>query len=96
MLTSLNTIPNIMSSISSISRFLIMSGQPTRNYSSLKALKSKNWFLLRHGFGNWNDIADFIGTNKSREDVEEHYQNIYLGGKDYMPVRMSWVRMFQS
>jgi len=36
------------------------------------------FLLYRHGFGNWGDIADFIGTNKSREDVEEHYQHIYL------------------
>ena len=25
--------------------------------------------LLRHGFGNWSEIADFIGTGKTREDI---------------------------
>lgn len=40
----------------------------------------------RHGFGNWGEIADFIGSNKTREDVEDHYQHIYLGGVDFLPV----------
>jgi hypothetical protein len=40
----------------------------------------------RHGFGNWDDISDFIGTNKSREEVEQHYQTIYLQGENFLPV----------
>ena len=51
--------------------------------------------LLRHGFGNWNDIADFIGTNKSREEVEEHYQTVYLGAPNYIPVPMLGFRICQ-
>lgn len=25
--------------------------------------------LEKHGFGNWSEIAEFMGTNKTREEV---------------------------
>ncbi|EGV64092.1 hypothetical protein CANTEDRAFT_104789 [Yamadazyma tenuis ATCC 10573] len=34
------------------------------------------------GLGNWADIADHIG-NRSKEEVGEHYNKIYLESKDY-------------
>ncbi len=34
--------------------------------------------LERFGFGNWNDIADHIGTDKTKDDVERHYEDFYL------------------
>ena len=43
-------------------------------------------FMSRHGFGNWSEIAEFIGTNKTREDVEEHYVTYFLESPDFMPV----------
>jgi len=41
---------------------------------------------FRHGFGNWVDIADFIGNNKSPEEVEEHYQQVYIKTSSFLPV----------
>ena len=34
------------------------------------------------GLGNWADIADHIG-NRSKEEVKQHYYDIYLDSKDY-------------
>lgn len=42
-----------------------------------------------HGFGNWSDIADTIGTGKTREEVEEHYQRIFLEDASFIPVLFS-------
>ncbi|KRX06785.1 Homeodomain protein [Pseudocohnilembus persalinus] len=43
--------------------------------------------LERFGFGNWQEIADHIGTEKSKEEVEDHYEQVYLkqGQPDYLP-----------
>ena len=30
--------------------------------------------LERFGFGNWNDIAEHIGNDKTKEEVEKHYE----------------------
>jgi hypothetical protein len=44
--------------------------------------------LERFGFGNWNDIAEHIGTDKTKEDVEKHYEEFYLSQdkKTFLPV----------
>lgn len=42
--------------------------------------------IFRHGFGNWNEIADYIDTNKTREDVERHYSEIFLSSPGFLPV----------
>lgn len=34
------------------------------------------------GLGNWQDVADHVG-NRSREEVAQHYQVIYLNSSDY-------------
>lgn len=34
--------------------------------------------LEKFGFGNWNSIAEAIGTDKTKEDVEQHYEEMYL------------------
>lgn len=34
--------------------------------------------LEKHGFGNWGDITDCIGTGKTREEVERHYHFVHL------------------
>ncbi len=34
--------------------------------------------LEKFGFGNWNDITDHISTNKTKLDVQNHYEHIYL------------------
>lgn len=34
-----------------------------------------------YGLGNWSDIADHIG-NRTKEEVEEHYQSVFVEGKD--------------
>lgn len=34
------------------------------------------------GLGNWADISDHIG-NRSKEEVAQHYTDIYLNSKDY-------------
>ena len=54
-------------SINLTSLFSIISELQTKNFFFLKNSKSKRW-LWRNGFGNWNDIANFIGFNNNRED----------------------------
>lgn len=45
-------------------------------------------FLIdRHYFGNWADIAKHIDTDKSPEDVENHYLKFYIEAEDSMPVK---------
>lgn len=38
--------------------------------------------LERFGFGNWEQIAEQIATDKTAEDVEKHYEEIYLQGDE--------------
>ena len=42
--------------------------------------------LEKFGFGNWNDITDHISTNKSKDEIQNHYEQIYLGQISYLPV----------
>ncbi len=42
--------------------------------------------MNRHGFGNWSEIAEFIGNGKTREDVEEHYTDVYVKADNFLPV----------
>lgn len=41
--------------------------------------------LEKYGFGNWTDISEHIGTDKSPDDVFAHYEKIYIASKDYLP-----------
>ena len=41
--------------------------------------------LEKCGFGNWNDIAELIGTDKTKDDVEKHYEKYYLAQKKNLP-----------
>ena len=34
--------------------------------------------LEKKGFGNWADIAEMMGSDKTKEDLEKHYDEIYL------------------
>jgi len=34
--------------------------------------------LERKGFGNWQDIAEMIGPEKTKEEIEKHYDDVYL------------------
>ena len=34
--------------------------------------------LEKKGFGNWADIAEMMGGEKTKEELEEHYDEIYL------------------
>jgi transcriptional adapter 2-alpha len=34
----------------------------------------------RKGFGNWQDIAEMIATDKNKEEIEKHYDDVYLSG----------------
>jgi len=34
--------------------------------------------LENFGFGNWDNIAEHIGTKKTKEEVEKHYNDFYL------------------
>ena len=43
--------------------------------------------LERHGFGNWNEIAEHIGTDKTKEEVERHYEDVYLSSENFMPTQ---------
>lgn len=41
--------------------------------------------LEKFGFGNWNDIGEHIGTDKTGEEVMHHYERIYLRTDDFLP-----------
>ena len=41
--------------------------------------------LEKFGFGNWVDIAEHLATDKTPEDVMNHYEKIYMGGKNFLP-----------
>jgi len=41
--------------------------------------------LEKYGFGNWPDIAEHIATDKTAEDVMNHYERVYINGKDFLP-----------
>lgn len=41
--------------------------------------------LEKFGFGNWADISEHLGTDKTPDDVQAHYEKIYLSNKDFMP-----------
>lgn len=45
--------------------------------------------FCRHGFGNWSEIAEFMGTSKTREEVEHHYTTVYLESPNFIPVPIS-------
>jgi len=36
--------------------------------------------IQKFGFGNWQDIAEHLGT-KTAIEIESHYENIYLSGR---------------
>jgi len=44
--------------------------------------------LERFGFGNWADISDHMASNKTKEEVEQHYDQIYLKKEfGFLPVK---------
>jgi hypothetical protein len=61
----------------------------TRRTPALRRTRVVKNVPCRHGFGNWTDIADFIGSDKTREDVEGHYQAIFLDHPNFIPVLSS-------
>jgi hypothetical protein len=45
--------------------------------------------IATQGFGNWKKIAEVVGT-RSKEEVEEHYNSVYIQSKDWpLPVSSS-------
>lgn len=43
--------------------------------------------IASHGLGNWKKIAELIGT-RTKEDVEEHYNSVYVESPDWPFPRM--------
>lgn len=41
--------------------------------------------LERHGFGNWNEISEQIGTDKTPADVEKHYEDVFISAPNFIP-----------
>lgn len=39
--------------------------------------------LEKYGVGNWKAIADFLGSNKTAKQIEEHYWQLYMGIQGY-------------
>jgi transcriptional adapter 2-alpha len=37
--------------------------------------------LEKKGFGNWQDIAEMLGGEKTQEEIAQHYDDIILSGK---------------
>lgn len=43
-----------------------------------------------YGLGSWADIADHIGGYRNKEEVRDHYKNIYLDSPNFpLPIRAS-------
>lgn len=41
-----------------------------------------------YGLGNWADIADHIGSYRTKEEVQEHYHKVFLESPNFpLPVR---------
>ncbi|KAI9601479.1 hypothetical protein H4Q26_001299 [Puccinia striiformis f. sp. tritici PST-130] len=36
-----------------------------------------------YGLGNWSDIADHVGNGRTKEEVERHYLDVFIGSDDY-------------
>ncbi|EGR34073.1 transcriptional adapter 2, putative [Ichthyophthirius multifiliis] len=34
--------------------------------------------LERFGFGNWADLSDHIGSDKTKDEIEKHYEQYHL------------------
>ncbi len=47
---------------------MISIGMPKKNSFYLKDCRSI-LIIIRHGFGNWSEIAELIGGTKSREEI---------------------------
>jgi hypothetical protein len=45
--------------------------------------------IEKFGFGNWNDIAEHIGSKKAI-DVEEHYEETYINNKVYNLFKLNY------
>lgn len=56
----------------------MMTGQHMKRQCCLRVYKGNEVISDRNGFGNWSEIATFIGSNKTREDIEEHYHKLFL------------------
>lgn len=39
--------------------------------------------LEMHGLGNWPDVAEYIGTGRTKEECERHYLKIYISSPQY-------------
>ena len=47
--------------------------------------------IEKHGVGNWKTISEFMGTNKTTRNVEEHYWEGYMGVHGYcLPAQTLW------
>jgi transcriptional adapter 2-alpha len=55
--------------------------------------------LQQFGLGNWQDVAEYVGT-RYKEECEKHYLDVYINdrksGKPFMPVSLSDVGYCQS
>ncbi|PLW06421.1 hypothetical protein PCANC_23313 [Puccinia coronata f. sp. avenae] len=36
-----------------------------------------------YGLGNWSDIADHVGNGRTKDEVERHYLDVFIGSDDY-------------
>ncbi|KAI7962865.1 hypothetical protein MJO28_000959 [Puccinia striiformis f. sp. tritici] len=43
-----------------------------------------------YGLGNWSDIADHMGNNRTKEEVEQHYLDVSIGSNDYPFPSIGW------
>ena len=41
--------------------------------------------LERFGFGNWLDISEHLSSEKTKEEVEQHYEILYLNVPNFVP-----------
>lgn len=55
--------------------------------------------LQQYGLGNWQDVAEHVGT-RYKEECEKHYLDVYINdrksGKPFMPVSVSFFVHLQA
>jgi len=53
--------------------------------------------IEKSGVGNWKTIAEYIGTNKTTRQVEEHYWEHFMGVHGYcLPAQVIWKDQLQD
>ncbi|KAG5518836.1 hypothetical protein PMAC_002366 [Pneumocystis sp. 'macacae'] len=51
--------------------------------------------LDSYGLGNWQDVADYLGSGRSKEECERHYNEVYISSPSF-PYAVTFYLNFQQ